>query len=323
MFDVNIKYLKSILITRCEGSLGDAVISSFIIRELKKQFPAIKIGLVCFGACYDYYIKNKYVDKIYKLPVRNKIRPHQRWPELIWSALKIRMEKFDLVVDSSDKDSLNWSVFKWICSKKNGLYDRKHNSGTFGDYNKHRFEHEKLIFDKIGLICQNTDYDIYSTPEAENRLIEWLNDKNIQNYICLNAFGAIKQRTFNKSTVELIINSIPTDKKYIIPAMPDKAKLAISLIPDCFKEKCMVFETNNVFEFISLISHSSLVISPDTAAIHIASGCKKPVLGFYNNYTAYYSLNNELGQIVKTDRNDVNVFDKEDFQKAISQLPKI
>ena len=120
---MNFNNIRKILILRGEGALSDAVISSFIFREIKKQYPNIKIGTVAFGACAEYYSRNKYIDELYRLPIRNKIRSYQHWPELMWEDFKLRLKKFDI----------------------------RHNNGNFGDFTKHRVIHEKLVFENIGL----------------------------------------------------------------------------------------------------------------------------------------------------------------------------
>ncbi len=305
----DIDKIKSILILRCEGSLGDAIITSFDFREIKKKYPNIKIGVVAFGPCYDYYSKNQYVDELYLLPIKHKIRSHQHWPELLWEAFKIRLKKYDLVIDSSDKSAINWDAFKWLCSKKNGLYDIKHNSGVFGDYSNHRSQHEKIILESIGISDPDINYDVYTTPESEQYFNDWLKKNQINEFICINAFGSVKERTFNKKTIEALIKNSSLQTDFIIPCMPNQFAEANNIIPDDLKNNCKVFETRNIFELISIIKTSKAVISPDTAAIHIAAGLQKPTLAFYNNYTNFYSPNNTNAIIIKTARNDVNDFD--------------
>lgn len=319
----DIKKIKSILILRCEGSLGDAIIASFAFREIKKQYPNLKIGVVAFGPCHSYYSKNKHIDELYLLPIKHKIRSHQHWPELLWEAFKIRLKKYDLVLDSSDKSAVNWNAFKWLCSKKNGLYDINHNSGVFGDYSKHRCQHEKLLLENIGLTGINSNYDIYSTPESEQNFNDWLKKNQINEFICINAFGSVKERTFNKNTIETIINNSSIQTNFVIPCMPKQLKEANDIIPDNLKSHCKVFVTQNTFELVAIIKASKAVISPDTAAIHIAAGLNKPTLAFYNNYTNFYSPNNPNAMIIKTARNDVNDFDYAELKNYSDKILSI
>lgn len=312
--------IRKILILRGEGALGDAVISSFIFREIKKQYPNIKIGAVAFGACADYYSRNKYIDDLYRLPIRNKIRSYQHWPELMWEAFKLRLKKYDLVVDSSNKTSINWHAFKWLCSKKNGLFDIRHNNGAFGDFTKHRVEHEKMVFENIGLKNLNTTYDIYSTDEANESIINWKSSNKVSDLVCINAFGSVKERTFNQQTIDFIIGCLKDKYKFVIPYMPKQANEAKSLISDNARQNCYIYETKDVFDLISLIQKSNVVFTPDTAALHIASGLNKPTIAFYNNYTNYYAPNNPLAKIIKTAKNDVNNFNIDDLKEVVKDI---
>lgn len=318
---MDLKEIRKILILRGEGALGDAIISSFIFREIKRKYPKIKIDAVAFGACADYYSKNKYIDNLYRLPIRNKIRSYQHWPELMWEAFKLRLKKYDLVVDSSNKTSINWHAFKWLCSKKDGLFDIRHNNGNFGDFKKHRVEHEKLVFESIGLKDLNIAYDIYSSDEANKNIIDWKSANNITNLICINVFGSVKERTFNKQTIDSIVSYLDNKEyKFVIPCMPKQANEAKSLISEKNRFNCFVYETKDVFELISLIQNSSMVFTPDTAALHIASGLNKPTVAFYNNYTEYYAPNNPLAKIIKTAKDDVNDFNIDDLKATINQI---
>lgn len=306
------------MILRGEGSLGDAVISSFVFREIKKQYPDIKIEVAAFGAGYDYFSQNSYIDRLHKLPIKSRIRWNQYWLKLLLFAINLRRKNYDLVVDPSDIIPINWHFFKKLCSKKRSLFDIKHNKGEFGNFEKHRSEHEKLVFESLGFKNLDTSYDIYTTKESNERIRKWKLTNKVSDFVCLNAYGSVKERTFNKNTIDIVIRNLPEDMNFIIPCILGKNAETNELIPDKYKARCFVFETKSVFELIGLIQNSSFVISPDTAAIHIACGCKKPLIGFYNNYTNYYSPNNMMSSVIKTDNKDVNKFNITDLQNSIN-----
>ena len=70
----DIRTLKNILIMRPEGSLGDAIMSTCCYREIKRANPAIKITVACFGNSYGFLKANPYIDEIFKIPIRTRIR---------------------------------------------------------------------------------------------------------------------------------------------------------------------------------------------------------------------------------------------------------
>ncbi|MBR2921961.1 MAG: hypothetical protein IKC10_01425, partial [Alphaproteobacteria bacterium] len=109
----HIQDLRKILVLRGDGSLADAILSSCCYREIKKANPKIKITVASFGPAYELFKNNSYVDKVVRLPVsaltEQKVTFH-----LLRKALKLRLKKFDLVLDSSNKNFFAWQLFKKI-----------------------------------------------------------------------------------------------------------------------------------------------------------------------------------------------------------------
>ena len=56
--------INSILFLRYDGKIGDMVINTIMFREIKKQYPSIKIGVVTKGGAKGVIEDNPYVDKI-------------------------------------------------------------------------------------------------------------------------------------------------------------------------------------------------------------------------------------------------------------------
>ena len=56
---------KSILFLRHDGKIGDYIVSSFVFREIKKQSPNTKIGVVCSKKNAYLFEQNPYIDELY------------------------------------------------------------------------------------------------------------------------------------------------------------------------------------------------------------------------------------------------------------------
>ena len=82
-----------------------------------------------------------------------------------------------------------------------------------------------------------------------------------------------------------------------------------------------VFEkTQTVFDTIELIKHSKMVVSPDTAIVHIASGFHKPTVAFYSldeeNFVHWQPNNPAKTQIIRFDKSVNEV----DFKQVKADL---
>ncbi len=315
----HVRDLHNILVCRGEGSLGDALISSCCYREIKKENPQVKITVACFGSAYDFFKHNPYVDEVFKLPVRRIIRPNQRWVSLFLAALKLRKRKFDLVLDSSDKDFFNWRMFKRIVGGSRVLDCFTSPLKPFGAPTKHGSEHEAAILKLLGIAQPDKSYDLPILPSARQTVTQWLEAHQIQKYILFNPSGSVAPRRFRTDTMKEICQALaPLHCPFVVPAMAHNVKE----LTEAFKGMPNVFvkQTADIFELFEWVRLAALVVTPDTAVVHIASGFQKPSLIFYNTFSDYNAPNNPKAFIIKTDPQDVNIFDKKELQTLVQKI---
>ena len=143
--------IKSILFLRYDGKIGDMVVNSLMFREIKKVYPNIKIGVVARGAAIDIIKDNPNVDKIYEYyKDRKKIKD---------LALKIKEEKYDLLIDFSEMLRVNQMMLINLCGARINIGIEKENCCVFNPYaaSKHRsFSNENI--EKISKIILEKDY---------------------------------------------------------------------------------------------------------------------------------------------------------------------
>ncbi len=314
-----INTLQNILVCRGEGSLGDAIISSCCYRGIKQANPRIKISVACYGAGYEFLKRIPYIDKIIKLPVKTRIRPHQRWPSLIWTGLQLRKEHFDLVLDSSNKDFYNWRLFKWLAGGDRVLDCFTSPVKPFGAPGAHGSVHEQAILKLLGISNPDKTYDLPTTPTEQAIISSFLTEHNFQHFIVLNPSGSVVQRRFNPTTLkELHQRLLAWHCPIVVPCVPDM----YAYWQPIFKNMPHVFlkPTQSVFELFEWVRRCQVVITPDTSAVHIAAGFKKPTLVFYNTLSVYNAPDNPLAHIIETDPQDVNIFDWKRVDNALSLL---
>lgn len=311
--------MRNILVLRGEGSLGDAIISSCCYREIKKANPQAKITVACFGAAFGFFKNNPYVDEVFKLPVRRIIRPNQRWLGLFVAALKLRRKKFDLVLDSSDKDFFNWRAFKWLAGGERVLDCFTSPVKPFGAPARHGSVHEQAILKQLGIPNPDKSYDLPVGPLTRKAVAEWLEKNKIQKYILLNPTGSVAPRRFRMDTLlELCTAMRRLGLPFVLPAMASNFKELSEIFqsrPDVF-----VKQTADIFELFELVRRAALIVTPDTAVVHIASGFEKPSLVFYNTLSAYNAPDNPHALVLETERPDVNMFDWWKLESLIDRL---
>ena len=162
--------IKSILFLRYDGKIGDMIVNSLMFHEIKKVYPDIKIGVVARGAAVDIIRENPNVDKIYEYyKDRKKIKD---------LALKIKEEKYDLLVDFSEMLRVNQMMLISLCGarfniglnrKEWKLFDLSIESGRDFKWTEHITKRYLAYLVKLGLKKENIDisYDIYLKDEKK------------------------------------------------------------------------------------------------------------------------------------------------------------
>ena len=102
--------IKSILFLRYDGKIGDMVVNTVMFREIKKQYPSMKIGVVARGAAKEIIKNNPYIDKIYNYEKNSK--------KIKKLANEISKEKYDLLIDFSEMLRVNQMMLINLCKAR-------------------------------------------------------------------------------------------------------------------------------------------------------------------------------------------------------------
>ena len=303
----HIQDLRRILVLRGDGFLADAIISSCCYRELKKANPNLKITVACFGPAYELFKNNSYVDRVVKLPVK-ALKEEKVTFQLLRKALKLRLKKFDLVLDSSNKDFFAWRLFKKIVGGDRLLDASTSPVQPFGAPDQHGSVHEQTILRQLGVENPDKSYDLPVAAGSRQRVEKWLEKISLQKYILFNPFGSEPMRRLRAETMkEICVSFRRLGLAFVVPAKPqDFAQLTRIFEQDKDVFVCEIVEPSELFELVRL---SALVVSTDSSVVHIASGFEKPGLFFYHQPTTFTAPDNPKAVVLQTKPEDINLFD--------------
>ncbi|WP_314294219.1 glycosyltransferase family 9 protein [Fusobacterium periodonticum] len=279
--------IKSILFLRYDGKIGDMIVNSLMFREIKKVFPDIKIGLIARGAAIDIVKNNPNIDEIYEY--------HKDRKKIKELALKIKEEKYDLLIDFSEMLRVNQMMLINLCGARINIGIEKENWKLFDvslnvrDFNQHISELYIKILKFLGIKNINSSYDVFSS----NYLLKKIGLEN-KKYCVFNPYAASKHRSFSSENIEKI-SKIILEKDYeILILIGSKDKIEELKKLDISKEtKVKVIETKGMSEVAELIKGADLIVSPDTSIVHLAKAFDKKMLCIYRK---------ELG---KEDKNSI------------------
>ena len=327
--------IKSILFLRYDGKIGDMVVNSLMFREIKKVYPNIKIGVVARGAAIDIIKDNPNVDKIYEYyKDRKKIKD---------LALKIKEEKYDLLIDFSEMLRVNQMMLINLCGARINigldrkdwkLFDLSIESGKDFKWTEHITNRYLAYLIKLGLKKESIDisYDIYLKDEKKYETFFYKIKENKK--LILNPYGASKHKSFNIETLENIITYLKDkDIAIILVYFGDKYK-ELEFLEKKYKSVYIPKKIESILNTAILIKKSDYVISPDTSIVHIASAFNKKMITVYPPKGGKYGIDHlvwapksKYNKVIfckdKTgnyDEIDINTFNFDEMKEEILKM---
>ena len=327
--------IKSILFLRYDGKIGDMIVNSLMFREIKKVYPDIKIGVVARGAAIDIIKDNPNIDKIYEY--------HKDRKKIKNLALKIKEEKYDLLIDFSEMLRVNQMMLINLCGARINigldrkdweLFDLSIESGKDFKWTEHITKRYLAYLIKLGLKKENINisYDIYLKDEKKYEV--FFNEIKESKKIILNPYGASKHKSFNVETLENIITYLKDkDIAIILTYFGDKYK-ELEFLEKKYKYVYIPKKIESILDTAILIKKSDYVISPDTSIVHIASAFNKKMITVYPPKGGKYGVDHlvwapksEYSRVIfckdKTgnyDEIDINTFNFDEMKEEILKM---
>ena len=327
--------IKSILFLRYDGKIGDMIVNSLMFREIKKVYPNIKIGVVARGAAIDIIKNNPNVDEIYEY--------HKDRKKIKDLALKIKEEKYDLLIDFSEMLRVNQMMLINLCGARINigldrkdwkLFDLSIESGKDFKWTEHITKRYLAYLIKLGLKKENIDisYDIYLKNEKKYEI--FFNKIKENKKLILNPYGASKHKSFSIETLENIINYLKDkDIAIILVYFGDKYE-ELKFLEKKYKYVYIPKKIESILDTAILIKKSDYVISPDTSIVHIASAFNKKMITVYPPKGGKYGVDHlvwapksEYSKVIfckdKTgnyDEIDINTFDFDEMKEEILKM---
>ena len=276
--------IKRILFLRTDGKIGDYIISSFIFREIKKNYPNIQIDVVADKSLENLLKLNKNIDKYYILN-RKKMK---EWRNIVKI---LRKNKYDVLFDSTE--GLKYKQV-YLLNRVNAVVNVGYNKDDYNIYNKNIRQNNTLkmiqiykqMVESVNIEIKDTKYDVPVSEESEKNVGRFLKENNVKGkIIALNFFGASRGRKINEENALIILRRLREmykDYAIIILDSPNDRETIENILKNTDNENILFFEkSRTILDSISIIKNSNLIVSLDTSILHIAEGLDKKIMAFY------------------------------------------
>lgn len=324
--------VKKILILR-NDKIGDMIVSTPLLRELKAAWPDVEIHVAASSVNHDIIRDCPHVSKT------------MLWDKCnLWNNLRVirqlRRQRYDLVLSMSLRFSPAFQLYlKFLGARHlHGPRIAKYgtHTGNLGMYD-HTVDYPadrhilQTYFDALGAYKPaqiDYRYELYNVDAYAGKALAFVAGLRDQyaGMVCFNYQGSSANRTLGKDDAEALCRQLADrypDHAVIVIHPPGDRERAAALVAGSARPNVMLsFATEHVLELAALVRECDLVVSPDTAVIHIASVYNKKVLGFYvnsGNHRWFYPMCDSF-RIMLSPTENITQIDRQAAFAAIDEL---
>lgn len=280
-----------ILFVRYDGKIGDFFVSSFVYRELKRACPGITLHMVINEKLAPVVKNNKFIDKYFVMKGRS-------YYEIIKTAKKLKKQQYNILVDLTPGLRNRDLLFIRLVGATVNVGYNKADYAIFNEFIAPVKDHTSRLYsrllEKLGVTNINSAYDIGEDVAAEQNIQAFFTQHNIQKAIAVNFFGASRSRNFMYENAlaitKLVLQQYP-GYTVILLTFPQVAGFTKRIIDECSNPLLTHFEgTKSIYDTIAILKRVQLLISPDTAVVHIAGHFNIPTIAFYSDDEVNFTL---------------------------------
>lgn len=282
----------NVLVLRYDA-IGDMVVTLPVIRMLKQILPESNIDIIASTRNisileYESIVRNKYV------------QPKGFFKSLI-QASGLRKNKYDLILSLVLNDTTKAGLIANLASGKRAVKATiEHNkrrdiySALFNlQIPLHEFRKKitmlelqcKFVAEIFGLKSYKQLIENRMSISEVDRKFAENTTNNLTPFIVYNISSGNDYRTFSTEKNVDIIRRIITELSgynIIIISAPNEQQKAEEIRDKVNNNRVVVFDSMSLTQIAAIINHSTIVFTPDTSIVHIASATQTPVFLIYS-----------------------------------------
>lgn len=339
--EIKFSGIKNILIVRQHDPMGDVLLSTAAIPNIKMALPGARIDVVTRPELNerDIFTGNPYINEIIVFSKRKLISPFY----ILKFIRSIRINNYDIVIVLGSTSISFFSLAIAYLSKApvragydGGYFSRKDYTAKFlttevpydSNVKKHQTERNLDILRYIGITVKTNGHFMATLPKED----EWAKNKYKENGIDFPGLiigmhpGAnrIDNRWALENFVKVSDYFIENYKAKIVVFSGLKERPLLKDFANQAKFPVFIAPLLNLRQFAAMVKPLSLFICNDTGVLHVAAALKTPTLAIFGpTDPEYWNPLGEIHQAVR-DKNrlvaDVNIEQVIDKAKKMLKL---
>lgn len=259
------------------GRIGDMILLTPVFSALKDSFNDIKITVLASKHNHSVLKNNPNIEKIliYDKKILNSFK-------LITF---LRTNKFDILVDPKDHHSSESQLLaKLIKAEKKVGFNK--GSGNFNIEIEHAkdFTHytQKMFdaFNKIGLPIPESlpKPELFESDDSAKYAKNFISEVGSEFYQ-INISASKESKMWQKQKWIDFINKADSDLPFVICSAPSESETAREICDQT--SNSVLFKSRSLSDIISLTKNAKILITIDTALVHISAAWDVPLIGLF------------------------------------------
>lgn len=279
--------------------IGDVLASSIICNNLKIIYPKARVDYMIYPFTAPVVENNPNIDNLIFF------KDEYRKSKIVFFKflLKIRKERYDMVIDAYGKTESNLITLFSVSKKKIGAYKKYTNfiySNTIKELSQPATNAGLALENRLLLLSgfnENKKLDIkpkifLTSDEIENgKQILEKNKIDFSNKIyMIGVLGSSKNKTYPFPYIAKVLDTIvaETNATLLFNYMPTQKEEARTIYNLCLPETQQKIKINlilrNIREFLSVTYHCSALIGNEGGAVNMAKALNKPTFTIFSTW---------------------------------------
>ncbi|RJP29701.1 MAG: lipopolysaccharide heptosyltransferase II [Candidatus Omnitrophota bacterium] len=284
---------KRILIVRTDR-IGDVVLSTPVIKNLRNRFPSAYIAMVVSPQAKEIIDNNPYLDEVI---LYDKDKEHKGWQQSMEFAGLLAKKKFDIAIILHPTNRMHLLTFlakipvRVGYDKKMGFLLSKKIKHTKQLGQKHELEYNLDLLKAIGINAEDKELIFNIRPEVEiwarHKLMN-LGVKDNEKVIAIHPSASCPSKIWPHERFAQLADKLieKYSFKVLIVAAAKDNYLAEKVMKEMYNEAINLSGETSVSQLAAILKRSVLFISNDSGPVHVASAVNTPVISIFGRNQA-------------------------------------
>lgn len=271
-------FVDRVVFIRWDAKLGDAIVLSWVLRELKRQRPNLEMTVITTPALEPLFRQGFGIESIFLAGKKHG------WGQLPQIAKALHRSRYVVHLSEIWRPRELRFVAQMQPQYVVGLDDELQMINVkLGQSTRGQHFSERLVpwLEQMGVDTTNRQYWIPRCPHAAASVAaNWPAGK----VVGLCPYGASKSRQLSIGQVRFLVEQVLRDPSLTIwmSVRPEQVPLLQqAFIHEPWYSRLFFSPTNDMLALCERVARCDAVVSVDTAIVHIAAGLRKPLLALY------------------------------------------